>query len=568
MTELIRRDDAPKKVIASDNPATLDAALDYFDGNYNDRNLLRQAMKNRYAQYIDEKKASHDDDLLLETGEPANYGQKKVVRGTAAAEIDFGVYEIYLTRMLNKIVSALEIMGSSVYTYSDAGTDAEKDQQNKEELQRDIRAVEEVIGDYRERGGYDLALMRADQIAITVGCAVVRINWIDGEPEYEAIAPQSVVFHFADMINADGKDRVTHRKRIEDATAVVFQLEKDGETNRGRYEAWVGRSEQYEYGRRVIYYGDSLTGDIPALGAKNIIDEHVEGELAANPYTKLKRDAPDKYLYEYPITIIYGNAKGTDKELLPINGLSLYDDIKEMDIGNSRLLTYTLEHMAGLVAIEDPKNRGFPTTLSGMLALEQDQKAIRLDKGVSDCVDARNVLRGMRDDTAEANDVPAHLVSGQGRAPESGYALRLRLIPLKGALSKRHAANVASVKRLFELEKSSINSFDNTDSIPWTVGQHWMTGEMEIPETPDELYERMDYGEQKAIYDQIDICRELEGYATDDEALDHLKDRADRADKIKEAMAGTPEEPAVPGVPPIVPAVPPVPPAVPPEPPA
>lgn len=488
---------------SASKPAELVDAIGYLDRT-EDKNLLKQYTKNRYATGL--KKANTTDDATIQEGNYDTYTLGKV--NTA---IEVGKFEIVPSGLYGRIVDEVATLFTQTdqkWIYSGDGIDAEE--------------IEETVLEHRQAGRFGETVERWDRLSVGVNCSYLRLLWVSGHIQYEVIRPTAIHFQFPLQIEEDSEFRSPLYTEIEDAATVAIQLTQTSSGSKDvQWIAYVGRSNQYPLGRCVTY-ASNKPYPIPELGDGNIINEYTIGEEAANPLTYLQDFyGPDMVHYEYPVSRLLGTASGADERLIPTTD-TLYQNSKELDSSSSRNLTAAVKASTGTTAIRDPMNRGLPETTEGAMSLRGEQEITWGGRDAIHAVNAGNVIDNQKRELAESYGVPGYRVVHTQTQPESGAALLIRHQPQVEYRKKRIRLNYANVIRLSELEIYYISMFGDIELKD--VDITWFPGTWAPPVPPLDLIAEIKEAEANGYIDKVEAVRRYHRMETREEAREKLEE--------------------------------------------
>ncbi|MCP4640642.1 MAG: hypothetical protein GY851_09425 [bacterium] len=511
--------------VSNDMDATLVANIvDMIDGvGGHDRAVDKMA--ERYAYRIERK--------VTEDGlEYATY-----VRADRQHAIKNGFFEVVLVdfgRAVNDQRSTLYSEESQEWVY-------------------DNDTAEQVFNELREEGGADLALIRVDHLADSIGCGCQRVVHRDSALSWQSFAPTSLAVGFAASIESDGNMREVNACDIEEASVVVLTLGVvDAATNKNRYAAYFGRSELYPNGRHVVFVGDSPSG-YPEVGGGG--DEWTTaGEFVtdaplddiANPLTYWSNttgtDGP-----EYPVVIFYGDSRRHNVELLPLTGEDLYLDSLEADVASSLILKNSLINSRGIVALKAPSGGALPNPWDqGMVHLRKDQDIeVKSVPGVNSKIAFENFKEWLKA-RAESMGVPGHMVVADSESgnPESGKAIALRNAPLKKTREERWRANRHSFRRWWDVSKNVYNCGEGSAVIPEDSTLKYSPGTQFFEGEDDRLADitRLEAEKTAGLNDPIGVAADYWG-VTREEAAVMLEEMAKEMGEHPDLAPAAPEQP-------------------------
>lgn len=468
-------------------------ALDYLDGiNGRDRTILENAIISKFGTVLIVKKTSTDEQY------------EEYVRADVTNAVQKGRVEIFNLHCYKRFVQSM----ATLFT--------EKSQSWRMvgEGERDDEDSEKVLFNQRKKGQFNRIMTRADRIACALGSSVVWVNFRSGSLRYQVVAPQNVSLFFARTIDDDGVIRKVDTLDIEDASAVVISL---GSYNRDNqkwselvydYIAYIGSSEEYPLGRCCSFQSSQsnlLWTSIPDVGGEDIIDILDQNGIAYNPLTVMHIENPEKYPYEYPISILYGTDSGMDETLLPLSGLSLFNGCLELDMSYSRIADCATKAARGIYVLTNEHGMKVPGNIDeGILVLMKGQGLEVMGQEASNSKSAADVHTTLYKTIAESWGVPSYEVLDEGVQQASGIAIALRAQPKIEFRRERFELNKYSVERIFEIEKAflSIAGIKEIDSTLL-----WDCGQITPPRPRIEIVNELEVAKRMGLIDNIEAIR-------------------------------------------------------------
>ena len=503
-----------RRLRRGDQDTRLDEALTALDGydpltGQTDTDLLSDRLQTRYGMGIVKDPAS-------------GYGVYK--HGQFTTALNMGGIERVSVRTYRRICEVL----ANLFTAPDQSWSyTDPDGQDLDEAGQ---AAFDVLDRLREEGRFAPTLVRADRVAVALGSCLLRVLWRSGRLVYETVPPQIVFLGFGRQVDDGGGWRSVDTGDIEDASVVVIHVPRVADESGDQRKQWIaysGRSEGYPAGRCVEYLADNWF-DIPEPGMSGILYEHETG----NPLTALQNaHGADAVPFEYPLVPFYGTDSPT-VSALPTAGLSLYDSCLELDVAWSRLL-YCALTSAAKTAVHtrtEASPMSPPATIMGACSLQPGDGLEWKGAPTGDVEAASRVVRDLTRTIAESWNVSGHLVAQDAAtAPESGYAMSIRMQPLIEHRNSRIAINRPQVARLFALERSII--WAATGNPPWdpSIRQAWHPGDVAIPRDDKETLENIATALGLKLIDIVEAAREYHEFATDDAAEKYLAMIASRS---------------------------------------
>ena len=496
----------------------LDRALTMLDGidpstNRTDAELLADELVKRYGIGIQK----------LPNG---NYHVYK--RGQFADMLDLGAVEKLCLRTYRRIVESTATLFSQV--------DQAWTIYTGESEEPDVEA-QETLATIRDSGSFDVAVIRADEVAVSLGSCLVRSLWRGGRLVYESIPPQCVYLGYGRMLFDGDESRAVVTSDIEDASIVAIRLpavaDEKRPDQRDHFVAYMARSEKMPNGRCVEYLAREWY-QVPEPGTDGILYEHPEG----NPLTLLQnRTSYEECPHEYPVTVLYGSSH-PQSEAMPLHGMSLYAACMEIDLAASRLLKCALD-AAGKTAVltqtESSLNEP-PSSITGAVLLQPNETLTWEGPPAGDVKESSDVLVRLMKTIAEAWHVPGYQVVdddwGGSTHDQSGVALAIRTQPMITHRQMRERINRASVMRLFAIERCVIEAA--TGQRPWPSDARlvWYPGRVITPRNEKELLEQLKLGLEIGVIDIVYAVQEYHQIPTVEDARIEAEAIAQRSKEV------------------------------------
>jgi hypothetical protein len=519
--------------------SSLDEALTALDGydpltGTTDADQLRDKIKLRYAIGI-----RHNAD-----GTWSQY-----THGDVSEQVDAGMMECVCVRTLRRIAEVTATLFSQADQSWTITTPGEEEPEPETDENGDPIPVEnpseDALATLRERGKFDVTMVRADRLAVALGSCLVRVLWRGGRLAYEAIAPQCVHLGYGRQIEDGGDQRSTDTGDIEDASVVVIKLPRisDGSAtdSRDHFVAYFGRSQGYPRGRCVEYLATDWYRVPEPNTTKDILYEHQDGAGIGNPLTMLQdRVGVESCPWEYPVAALYGT-DAPQYQALPRNGRALFDACVEMDLAWSRMLACA--HQAAsktfILTSTEASMQAPPSCISGAVRLGPNEQGRWDGPSAADVEQAANVVARIGRTVAEAWNVPGYLVlDDEVTSPQSGVALAIRTQPMITHREMRERINRASVMRLFDVERCVVQAATGTEPWPAASVLSWYPGRLLMPRNELELIQQLQAGITAGIIDTTDAIKEYHQFATDAEAEQYARDIARRSRKVPGTQRG------------------------------
>jgi hypothetical protein len=423
-----------------------DAVL-YLDGKQYD--YLMRKMAQRYCATIrrgDSTGADTDDEIELYYADP-NIAAEAAVRAGMFEIIDTGVFTKINTEMAS-------LAPSSVFSFvTESGEEAT-------DFAAEIEAARQI-------GQFNSRLLRAEQIACACGCSAMLIQIIGGRLNYQPIVPTSIRFLFAPTIVEDDEERPADSMLIDDAVAVIIQMESE------KFCALFGRSEEYPNGRQVVYRTTQWQ-DIPQIiGAGDTVD--ADGQ-PYNPLTMLQNVTDDYSTPEYPVSLWYGTGRQIGTTLLPCD-LSTWKNSVEVDLAACRVMTASLKSATGMIVFSAqagsspvaPENVG-----EGLTALKPGQSLNVINVPAINSKYASEFVQDVSAMITEASGVPSYkLGMSKMTLIPSGVALRELDKPAVKSRDRRRSLNDSNMARIFDIECCLARMASDDYSIGAGITQVW-----------------------------------------------------------------------------------------------
>ena len=393
----------------------------------------------------------------------------------------------------------------------------------------DLNTAQELLTKKRQRGGFDTAIVKCDKQGCQIGCSVLFMSHLSRRLRYQQISPSSVRGYWAESIIDEDEERAVDTKDIEDASVVIIRLNRVDYV-RWNYLAILGRSEIYPNGRWVQYQADEGSTAIPDVDDKGSYDHKIEGK-PANPLSYWANKNPDMDLPEYPISVLVGGITESD-DPFPIT-YSLYEDCKEIDISGSHLNSTSQEAARGTRAIERSeiaKNMPLPKTTGGDVALLPGQTMVNVPHDGQNSVHGVTVLKDLMKSVGSGYSLADYMVVSEDHLLDasSGIALAVKTMPLQKFRRLRCDENQPFVYKTFQIEKSYIAMFAESDekaaaNLLMQCEQTWEPGELILPENKMEESSRIISLKKEGVLDEIGAIQEYYKYPSEDEAIEHYE---------------------------------------------
>lgn len=450
----------------------IDDSINYMQGK-GCTDILRTAIKNRYARFIDKNEETGDWEFLTD-------------HQTGKA-LDGGFYEMINSGIDRKIVKAQQIFGNPTsYMEFSAGEGDESD----------YTQIEAVINSYRNAGNYKLALQAADNISCCVESGPMLFYYDSGRLHYKPFSPRCLHFTYPDYVVDNGDKRAPQYDSIEDAARVVIELNTLLDTSRSdqrQYLAIYGRSEKYLLGRWVTYYANKWS-DVPEVDKGGFDWRVTEGQYSgepANPLSLLAATSDNDVGIEYPLVIFSGGNTITSDTPMPVS-TALHENVLELDIALSRTLKDVLVNGRGRSIITNNSTMPLPRFTEDCVVLSQGQTFhFQPGDGASN-IAALEVTKNIARAFAEGRSVPGYqLFMESGGQPEAGIALYLKLQPLREHWDHRAEVNQSNMDRLWEIERRLLEVHKGEALTAPEVRQIWHPGRFVYPESFTDKYNRL-----------------------------------------------------------------------------
>lgn len=501
--------------LLTDN-SIIDTVVSYFDRR-TDHDNINQAIKTRYGLGI-------KTNTNAKTGQPLEVYSKESVD----TKVDSGMIESICLGFGHKVTSAL----ANLFSEKGLSFSLVHDTKTAEELEE----ASLLWQNSRVDGGFDAAIVEADERSIQTGSCAIMIEYNNGALKYNTFPPSAVKFVSpASIVDAETKERrAPDNADIEDCYAVILRL---GAAGVGEYDylAIMGRSFEYPQGRYFQFRKLSFDSKIPEVGDDSVMYEYEIDNKPANPLSVLANQFPELSIPEYPITVIKGLV--SDKSTPMPWSTSLYKDCLELDVAASHDLGASQEACRGVDVLSvDATGVGqpLPRTLSGQTVLNHGQTLEHISKNAEDAESAYDTLRKLAVDIAFGYSVPDYMVTSEDHALEasSGVALEVKTKPLAKERNVRIKSNNLAVKKIFEIEKNLIAAHSESDPalIQTLVEciQLWQPGQITLPENKKEAMERIVSAMKNGILDTVGAIREYYQLGTDVEAIAMYKTLQER----------------------------------------
>jgi hypothetical protein len=480
------------------NDAILDDAVEWFD-RVGCVEKIRAAMKQRFGFGI------------TKTAD----GYETYSRNGIQTEIDAGFYEAIDVGIGQRVVAAL----ANLFSREDSSWQITTPSGDVDEESRDILSL------HRDAGGYDSAMVAADQLSCAVESGCVRIRWEGGKLHYEPVAPQNVKILFGQYVIDDGVKRAPNTSEIDDASAVIVRLggaiqSAGGAYDSSRWIAYLGRSEEYPDGRCVTYAAELGSYDaIPPFGAEGAIDVvRIETGEPCNPLSWIASHYPEYTGSEYPVTILRGGHVSITSSPLPTI-TSLYETAVELTLSWSRMLKDALSAVLGREVIKNPDAVALPEVTEGLIALKrgQEYEVKTMNPGsVTAAIDGIYAASGA---VASGWNVPPYtVVSRIGAAPESGIALVVQTAPLHAFSNHRWRTNRHAVLDMFDVERGLLAYHMDDTAIPWDSVYSYNPGTLSVPQDDASRIAAVAAALDAGVIDTVEAIRRLSKSPNDETA--------------------------------------------------
>ena len=518
--------------------SSLDEALTALDGydpltGQTDADQLRSKIKTRYAIGI-----RHNSD-----GTWSQYTHSSV-----SEQVDAGMMECVCVRTLRRIAEATATLFSQADQSWTITTPGEEEPEPEKDENGDPIPVEnpseDALATLRQRGRFDVTMVRADRVAVALGSCLVRVLWRGGRLAYEAVPPQCVSLGYGRQIDDGGEPRSTDTGDIEDASVVVIKLPRisdESSDSRDHFIAYFGRSAGYPRGRCVEYVASEWYR-VPEPGrSKDILYEHEYGGGIGNPLTMLQdRIGAEACPWEYPVAALYGT-DAPQYQALPRHGRALFDACVEMDLAWSRMLAcaHQAASKTAVLTCTEASMQAPPSCITGAVRLGPNEQMDWKGPAAADVEQASNVVGRIGRTVAEAWNVPGYLVlDDEMTSPQSGVALAIRTQPMITHREMRERINRASVMRLFDVERCVVQAATGTEPWPAASVLSWYPGRLLMPRNELELIQQLQAGITAGIIDTTDAIKEYHQFATDAEAEQYARDIARRSREVPGTQRG------------------------------
>ncbi len=501
--------------------SVIDDMVAYFN-RQSDHDQIRSGVISQYGIGIE-----HVTDPETSTDVRQTYTRQNIKK-----QVNSGIVETITIGFGNKIVNAT----ATLFT-----EDSQKYSLEHETIE-DLDDAEDVLWKHRDAGGYESAVTKCDERSVEIGSAAVFITYQDSL-KYNVIAPSDLRVFFSEYIEENGNRRRTDTTDIEDATVCIIRLSQVDRVN-WNYLAIFGRSKMYPNGRYVQYTSSQESTKVPELGDDDVVEYEIEGVGPCNPLSYYANQNPDESLPEYPIATINGGVTDSG-DLMPYS-TSLWADCVTIDVAASHLLATSQDAARGTLVIKrlhEGAGKSLPNTLHGAIELDVGLDIEHIDHNAESSKIALNVLKNLMIDKAGSYSVPDYMIAPDDDsrldAGSSGVALEVKTKPLIRKRQQRIKRNKNEVNKIFQVEKSLIHLFDESDGVDLLAecSQIWDAGIIKLPENKKEAADRIISLMDKGILDTIAAIREYYSVATDAEAIDIYETMKARATKYKPLVA-------------------------------
>ena len=503
--------------------AIVDTVVNYFNRR-DDIEQVRSAIKTRYGYgIVSVKDPNNDKAPPVETYAKENFHEQVDAGMVDSLSVGFG------QRMTNALATLFTEKGAKFTLVHNEST---------KENQRDVQAADDLLNYYREEGGFNSSLVKADQKSVQIGSSAVFPRFSRDTMSYDVLAPSDIRAFWAKTITEEGKVRSTDSTDIEDASVVIIRLSQV-DVATWRYLAIYGESKEYEFGRYVEYEASNESTDVPELGAKGAIEYEIDG-IYCNPLTYWAKQPENKDLDlpEYPIAIIDGGT--TEGGFMPTT-TSLYENCLKLDEKASHTVSTVDDAAVGLTVVtrgHEGKTATLPRSLSGKVALDVGLDVEHISKDSQASVDAWSIKEKAAVEIAGSYGVPAYMVVEEDSAfvqAESGIALQVKTQQLRKSRDRRYNDNRPGVKKIFQIETAYLGLFSERDDAAAKLLQEctqtWDAGELKLPQNQKESVDRIKTLGEIGVMDTIAQIKDYYQFATDSEAIDFYEKMKERKTK-------------------------------------
>lgn len=383
-----------------------------------------------------------------------------------------------------------------------------------------------TIAEQRKAGGFHVHLPNADWIASGIETGPLYVDWVSGHLGYRAFSPNCLHVGFGDAIQENGQERAIDYLSLEDASVVVILLsgsrgDKDSAADLNQYIAYFGRSEKYQYGRRVVFEARSWK-DIPEQELAT--DYRLKSGEIANPLSWMaaKKAKEGVYVPEYPVCLFKGGLTKTSDSIKPLS-TSLYESCLEIDIAISKILKASLSSALGKDVLTNELGHEIPRCLEGAILLHKGQTLNIMGQPVANALGAMEITKDSMRAIAEGYGVPGYkVVAMEGGNPESGVALFIRTQPQIEDREQRINVNKQEVERLWNIERYMYEFVTEKPLGNKDTKQVWNPGRYVMPESELDKVTRLTAAMEKGLIDYPRAVRDYLNLPTDRDAMDFI----------------------------------------------
>lgn len=446
-------------------------------------------------------------------------------------QVDGGMIPVISIGFGQKVVNALSVL------FTEPG---QKFSLKHPTIEDDLSDAQDLLNSYRREAGFLGEMVRSDRRSVELGSSAVFTTFHNGAFKYQVLKPSDVAFIWGDMIIEDGQSRAVDTKDIDDASVVILRLSpSNDQAGSWNFLAVQGESTELPNGRWTNYVAKEFTDDIPPIGDPEATDYEIEGVGPANPLTYYRLQNPEKFVPEYPLSVIDGGV-AESSQVMPVSE-NLYNDSLSFDVQASRLLDTSGNEARGTIVIERDKiasSAPLPETVIGVVVGSPGQKIDKLTSNGSASKQAMEVMDDALVHAGASYSVPDYMILSNERSGDepSGVQLEIKSRPLIKFRQRRIDINALSVKRIFDTERAYLDMFAEGDEnlIRQIVDsdQVWEAGAYVLPENKKEMVDRLIALRDAGIIDTIAVIREYYSLATDTEAEDLYRIMADRSEEF------------------------------------
>lgn len=527
----VNTQDDENRTIPDDRIARVRTALRRVD----DRNLVRQAMINRYAVRLQkiQEETGQTNVVVAEAGSGQQVSERlKTQRNEATyAAINAGIFE------LTRICAADRIIDPSANRFTGVGAGYSYLGSGGPKAGKDVAFV-------RKRGGSALAEQQWDHVSFSVGSTVLYLSTVDDRICYDIIWIDNFHWvHAGEIVDREtGAVRPVNEKDLDEASVVVIRLAGKAGENKNRYAAWFGACERFPRGRHVVYSSNNWHEiPQPADGGYDYVWSRSGGgryeqmpmaDEIGNPLT-IYQEIHKTTGPEYPFVVLPARPNDTST-LCPVAGLAIWDLSDEYDVSASVALYAANKGAIGKEILKPESSLGsksVPDVNSRMVVLERGWDLTIAGWGPEHAKNAMDVVKDQVRMIAESYHVPSFLAAPDWSQFPAGIALRMARMDMEGYRDQTVEVARPSVARRFDIERALVNFSEGSTAIAPTIEEEWDAGELRWPEEPTEEIEAAQKRLELGVQDLAHVAMDLLDLPSYEAAIKYLEDMVKKAEK-------------------------------------